>query len=114
MEKRQSKFIVKFNNNATGVFWCSQVAIGYNNGLKVRIFGTKGTIEWEQGHPEGYYEAFANTYSIFINALQKKKAGLTLTDDDLDFTSVEAGVNGVKFINKCLESSQRGAVWVNF
>jgi hypothetical protein len=46
--------------------------------------------------------------------LIKKKSGETLTEDDLDFPTVEMGVDGVKFIGKCVESSQQGAVWLDF
>jgi hypothetical protein len=66
------------------------------------------------GHPEGYFESFANIYKTFISALIKVQAGVKPTKDDLDFPSAEMGVEGVKFIGKCVESSQKGAVWVNF
>ncbi|MDR2181148.1 MAG: gfo/Idh/MocA family oxidoreductase, partial [Treponema sp.] len=66
------------------------------------------------GHPEGYFESLANIYKVYINALNKLKAGQTLNEDDLDFPNVEMGVDGVKFIGKCVESSRQGSVWVNF
>ena len=40
--------LVKFEGGATGMYWASQVAIGFDNALKVRIFGSKGTIEFVQ------------------------------------------------------------------
>ena len=64
------------------------------------------------GHPEGYFEAFANIYDIFLAALAKKKEGGRLTKEDLDFPDVEDGIRGVRFIEKCVESSAKGAVWV--
>jgi predicted dehydrogenase len=64
------------------------------------------------GHPEGYFEAFANVYSTFAAALTKKFAGETLTDRDVDYPDVQAGVLGVKYIEKCVESSLAGSVWV--
>ena len=36
---------------AKGLLWCSQVATGNENGLKVRIYGTKAGIEWTQADP---------------------------------------------------------------
>ncbi|MDI7860438.1 Gfo/Idh/MocA family oxidoreductase [Rhizobiaceae bacterium n13] len=36
---------------AKGMLWCSQVAPGHENGLKVRVYGTKGGIEWVQADP---------------------------------------------------------------
>jgi predicted dehydrogenase len=143
--------MVKYKNGAVGNYWCSQVAIGYDNALTVRVFGTKGSLEWRQeepdylkvtmlggpqqiwsrgndyfypeakvmsrigaGHPEGYYESFANLYLKFTSALLKLKRGETLTEEDLDFPDVKAGLNGVKFIHRCVESSQKGSVWVKF
>lgn len=143
--------MVEYEGGAKGLYWASQIAIGFDNGLRVRVFGTKGTIQWSQenpnylivsklgqptvtlsrgrdgfyphaqsysripsGHPEGYFEAFANLYKTFITALAKRKAGEELTQDDLDFPTAEDGAQGVRFIGKCVESSQKGAVWVDF
>jgi predicted dehydrogenase len=44
--------MVEFEGGATGLFWCSQVAIGCDNSLRVRIYGDGGSIEWFQEEPE--------------------------------------------------------------
>ncbi|MBY3109595.1 Gfo/Idh/MocA family oxidoreductase [Rhizobium laguerreae] len=36
---------------AKGMLWCSQVAPGHENGLRLRVYGTKGGIEWTQADP---------------------------------------------------------------
>ena len=36
---------------AKGMLWASQVAPGNENGLKLRVYGTKGGIEWVQADP---------------------------------------------------------------
>jgi predicted dehydrogenase len=36
---------------AKGMLWASQVAPGHENGLKLRVYGTKGGIEWVQADP---------------------------------------------------------------
>ena len=36
---------------AKGMLWCSQVAPGNENGLMVRVYGTKGGLEWVQKDP---------------------------------------------------------------
>lgn len=36
---------------AKGMIWASQVAVGHENGLKLRVYGTKGGIEWVQADP---------------------------------------------------------------
>ncbi|MBB2818738.1 UNVERIFIED_ORG: hypothetical protein GGD59_001978 [Rhizobium esperanzae] len=36
---------------AKGMLWCSQVAPGHENGLMVRVYGSKGGLEWTQKDP---------------------------------------------------------------
>ncbi|WP_137133445.1 Gfo/Idh/MocA family oxidoreductase [Rhizobium sp. FKY42] len=43
--------MMRFKGGAKGLLWCSQVATGNENGLKVRIYGTKAGIEWTQADP---------------------------------------------------------------
>jgi predicted dehydrogenase len=143
--------MLEYEGGAKGVYWTSQVASGYDNGLRIRIFGTKGSIEFREeesnylkvsifgkpgallsrgrdpfyphaqsfsripsGHPEGYFEALANIYKTYIKALIKQKAGQALSAGDLDFPNAEDGLEGVRFIGKCVESSNKGAVWVQY
>lgn len=43
--------MLRFQGGAKGLLWCSQVATGNENGLKVRIYGSKAGIEWTQADP---------------------------------------------------------------
>lgn len=43
--------LLRFEGGARGMLWCSQVAPGCENGLRLRVFGTKGGLEWEQENP---------------------------------------------------------------
>ena len=43
--------LLRFEGGARGMLWCSQVAAGSENALKLRVFGTKAGIEWEQENP---------------------------------------------------------------
>jgi predicted dehydrogenase len=146
-----ASIMINYKGGAKGLYWSSQIAVGHDNGFRVRIYGEKGSLEWAEedpnharasyidkpteilsrgrdkmypraqslsrlpsGHPEGYFECFANLYSTFLTALGKKLGGEPLTVDDLDFPGLEDGVRGVRFIEKCVESSAKGAVWVEF
>lgn len=40
--------LLKFNNGASGVLMATQVAAGAENNVKVRVFGEKGGLEWQQ------------------------------------------------------------------
>lgn len=143
------QIIVKYEGGATGMMWCSQIAIGYDNDLRVTICGEKGSIEWVQenpnylrvdmigeptkimsrgngyfypavndmnripaGHVEGHFVAFANIYKAFLTVLGCKLSGQDMPV--LIYPGADYGIEGNKFIEKCVESSSRGAVWVDF
>jgi predicted dehydrogenase len=145
-----ASILVEYRGGAKGLYWSSQIAVGYDNALRLRVFGSKASLQWSQenpnyltvsrlgeptqvisrgrdalyphaqgysripaGHPEGYFEAFANLYKTFTAALSRKKAGAALTAAELDFPGAEEGASGVRFIGKCVESSRQGAVWVD-
>lgn len=43
--------MLRFRGGARGMLWASQVAPGNENGLRLRIYGEKGGLEWEQEQP---------------------------------------------------------------
>jgi predicted dehydrogenase len=43
--------LLRFNQGARGTLLATQVAIGEENGLKIRIYGEKGGLEWAQQEP---------------------------------------------------------------
>ncbi|MGB8818891.1 MAG: Gfo/Idh/MocA family oxidoreductase, partial [Rhizobiaceae bacterium] len=43
--------MLRYKGGAKGMIWCSQVAPGYENGLKVRVYGDKAGLEWLQADP---------------------------------------------------------------
>jgi predicted dehydrogenase len=43
--------MLRYKGGAKGMIWASQVAPGHENGLKIRIYGTKGGLEWVQADP---------------------------------------------------------------
>jgi predicted dehydrogenase len=45
------QILLRYANGARGALWASQVAPGQNNGLRLRVFGDKGAIEWSQEEP---------------------------------------------------------------
>ena len=46
-----AKVLIEFNNGAKGMFWTSCTARGGVYGLRIRIFGSKGSLEWIQNDP---------------------------------------------------------------
>ena len=146
-----ASMLLRFENGATGVLMCSQVAAGAENNIKVRVYGEKGGVEWEQednnsllvkwlgkprqiyrtggenaylsehalantrlpaGHPEGYFEAFANIYRNFAFAIQARLTGEEIDSAIYDFPTVEEGVHGMLFVEKVVESAESNGRWV--
>lgn len=140
--------LVEYENGATGIHWSSQVAIGSDNSLRVRIYGSKGTILWYQetpekitiidadgtirevhrgygviqeaagkygrlpsGHPEGWFEAMGNLYRSFTECVVAKEEG-TFAEEMVDYPTIDAGAEGLAFVEACLESNRSGNSWV--
>ena len=137
--------LLRIKNNIRGSIWVSSAATGGENGLKIRVFGNKGGVEWFQddannlkfielnsptkiitrasnlvsnfsmessrvaaGHPEGFFEAFANIYTEFadsINAFKKNKKYKNT------FPTIDDGLKGIKFIFAAKNSSNNNSKW---
>jgi len=135
-----AQIMLRYGNGARGMLWSSQVAPGNENSLKIRVYGEKAGLEWSQedpnyllfspfgeqprritrggpgnfpvaeagtrippGHPEGYLEGFANLYSDIADMIMFETENLVPTVYD--------GLDGLKFIEAAVASSNEGAVW---
>ncbi len=141
--------MLRYVGGARGMLWASQVAPGNENALKIRIFGEKGGLFWQQehpnqlsfapfgepprtisrgghgagdvaghatripsGHPEGYFEGFANIYSDVAEVISARIEGRDANPMATHFPTVIDGANGVRFITAAVESSSKGGIWV--
>ncbi|NCO35991.1 MAG: oxidoreductase [Armatimonadetes bacterium CG2_30_59_28] len=43
--------LVRYTNGARGVLYASQISVGDENGLTIRVYGTKAGLEWHQEEP---------------------------------------------------------------
>ncbi len=59
------------------------------------------------GHPEAFFEAFANVYRGALAAMRQESS-------PLDFPTVEDGARGVRFIERTVESAASAAKWTLF
>jgi predicted dehydrogenase len=141
--------VLRLENGVGGVLMASQVAAGEGNGLRLRVYGENGSIDWKQedpnrlrvkwldgpeeirhaaggylsadaravtrlpgGHPEGYIEAFAVLYREFAEGLIALRSG-TAKALPATLPGIVAGVRGMRFIERAIESSGSGG-WVEF
>ena len=50
-----AQIMLRFKGGAKGAIWSSQVAVGNENNLKIRVFGENGGLEWRQEDPNYLY-----------------------------------------------------------
>ena len=141
------QIMLRYKGGARGSLWASQVAVGNENGLKLRIYGSKGGLEWTQadpnylwftrfgepkqlitrggaganaaasrvtripgGHPEGYLEGFATIYTEAAHAIRAARTG-GKPDAQVLYPTVYDGLDGMRFIEASVDSSQAGNQW---
>ena len=143
--------LLRFKGGAKGVLHASQISVGEENALNIRVYGEKAGLEWRQeqpnqllvkypdrpteiwsrgsgyltssaaksaaripaGHPEGYLEAFGNLYRDTFRAIRAEVSGKKLPAD-LDFPTIDDGIEGMAFIETVVKSARLGAKWVKF
>lgn len=64
------------------------------------------------GHPEGFYEAFANIYTAAFDDMAKRGGGDSIERRDTVYPNVYDGVEGMYFIQQCVASSAADAAWL--
>ena len=129
--------MVNFNNEAKGMFWISSVPRGGVYGLRIRVFGSKGSLEWVQNNPgylkfnpakgavrlleKGFFEAdFSKKFTrvkyghpegyldAFANIYKEFAKSLTTKSKKRHFyPNEDEGLETAKFIEACKISSKR-------
>lgn len=130
-----------FEGGARGMLWVSQVAVGCENGLKLRIYGETAGLEWEQENPNRMsFTRFGEPRQILTRGgagqpeparwgrtpaghpegylegfanLYADAADLILgRGDGALLPGLEDGLDGMWFIAACQQSSAEVGAWV--
>jgi predicted dehydrogenase len=64
------------------------------------------------GHPEAFFEAFANVYRSAYDAMIARAEGETVSNTDTIYPNVSDGVEGMFFIQQAVTSSQQNGAWL--
>jgi hypothetical protein len=64
------------------------------------------------GHPEAFFEAFANVYRFAYDAMVARATGGSFEPRDTIYPNVYDGAEGMYFIQQCVSSSQQNGVWL--
>ena len=144
-----ANLLLRFSNGARGTLWASMAAVGHEHGLRIRVYGDRGSLAWHHedphhlrycpidgppqilaqgadwlspdarrwtrvglGHPEGFFEAFANLYTELADALLAKADGKAYPKAELGFPDVTDGVIGVAFVEGAMRSYAAGGAWM--
>lgn len=128
--------------------WASSINSGARHYHKIRVVGSKASLEWDDerpnqmlyeiegepsrvlergagyltdearvedriggGHAEGLFEAWSNLYARFAVAMAEADKGAY---GDFWYPDVKAGAQGIKWIEKCVESADKGSAWVDY
>jgi predicted dehydrogenase len=66
------------------------------------------------GHAEGFFESWANLYSRFAIVMNATDQGDQKLTDATWYPDIDAGIDGVRLIECCVESADDDAKWVKF
>jgi predicted dehydrogenase len=148
--KDNANLLLRFSNGARGTLWASMAAAGHEHGLRIRVYGDRGSLVWHHedphhlrycpidgppqilaqgadwlspdakrwtrvglGHPEGFFEAFANLYTEVADALLAKSEGKAHAKADLGFPDVTDGARGISFVEGAMRSCATGGAWTH-
>ena len=132
-----AQVMINFNNGAKGMFWTSVMARGGVYGLRIRVFGSKGSLEWVQNDPNylklnpskgavrllerGFFNAdFSKNFSrinfghpegyldAFANIYREFASSLKSNlKKKYYFPNEDEGLETAKFIDACKKSSKK-------
>ncbi len=71
----------------------------------------KAACRLPSGHPEAFFEAFANVYSAAYDAMVLRATGANVEKKDTVYPNVHDGVEGMYFIQQCVASSGEDGAW---
>ena len=72
-----------------------------------------GACRLPSGHPEAFFEAFANVYRFAYDAMVARAAGESFEAKDTIYPNVYDGAEGMYFIQQCVASSKENGAWLN-
>lgn len=145
--------MMEFKGGAVGTLWASAVNAGSMHQQKIRVIGSKASLEWwdehpnqlryevqgeplrimdrgmgylyqdvdgvaashvGSGHAEGYFESWSNLYHRFalvFDAIERDDQAMLAK---IWYPGIDAGIDGVRLCEKCVESADNSSVWVEY
>lgn len=73
----------------------------------------KAACRLPSGHPEAFFEAFANIYRSAYDDICQLNAGSSVDRNNSIYPNVNDGIDGMHFIEQAVASSQQNGAWLN-
>src|SRR5437660_3969701 len=73
----------------------------------------KASCRLPGGHPEAFFEAFANIYTAAYGDIVARASGQKVDSSKSLYPNVNDGVDGMNFITQCVASSKQGGHWLS-
>jgi len=104
-QENPNEMVVRRNGQAHQIYTRDPNA-GYMNDAG------RGACRLPSGHPEAFFEAFANIYVAAYDAMVARSQGRTFEAKDTVYPNVYDGVEGMYFIQQCVASSADDGHWL--
>lgn len=137
------QLLLGFDNGARGVLLASQVMVGERNGLRLRVYGDRGGLDWRQEAPNRLVQHHLDGRTELVQAgdgglgpaavsasrtpgghpegyleafanLYRDFAKLIRGQAGALIPDVEEGLRGMRLIDLAVRASREGAGWVDF
>ena len=72
----------------------------------------KAACRLPAGHPEAFFEAFANIYRFAYDAMIARATGESFETKETIYPNVYDGVDGMNFIQQSVASSKENGAWL--
>jgi predicted dehydrogenase len=63
-----ANMLLRFDNGAKGVLHCSQISVGEENNLNIRVYGETGSLEWHQREPNTLVKSLDQPMQVYRTA----------------------------------------------
>lgn len=114
--------LLRFNNDATGILVATQVAAGEENNIRVRVYGEKGGIEWQQADANTLLVKWADRPTEIWRTgngyLSSYAAANTRVPPGHPEGYLEAFANHYRNVARCIQAKRKNEVpkpeWLDF
>ncbi|MBN8587729.1 MAG: Gfo/Idh/MocA family oxidoreductase [Rhodothermia bacterium] len=107
-----ANMLVQFENGAKGILYASQVSVGEENNLRIRVYGTEAALEWHQEEPNKLWVKYPNRPSELLRRgngyIGEHAAYFTRIPSGHPEAFIEAFANLYRSFGRCIRAMLEG------